>query len=339
MHSSNPKKPSNNGRMEKEVKFDLGVGNSVAVRKAFLDNCFNDTIKFNYEKLVQFDYPVHSGDPLLVKTTRAVIKRQIGLEYKHIFITNGATGGCVIAMRAYQQRGFEWCMTRTAPWYGRYPSMIKAAGLYEIDETFSNDCVALIDLPSNPLNRMDNIARPKSPVIMDGVYLNRVCMEPISIKTIPHDVYVASYSKLLGINGIRLGWIATNDDLIAERIKDLVTSEYCGISTASQEILNQMLPYLNWDQFEASARHKMGLNREQFSKLEKYFGNTPVQGMGMFYYAPTDKKCTALLNKAGIAWSQGSGMGTTDEFGRFNLGQDNQLTEQAVKAILKADKI
>lgn len=246
-------------------------------------------------------------------------------------------------MRAYAQQGYEYCLTRQAPYYIRYPKMVQAGNLKHVTSTMGvidQKIVAMIDLPSNPTGSLESIMMAKQmPVILDAVYLNQVYMDPIKVQHIPHDVLVGSYSKLLGINGIRLGWMATNDDLLAERMRELVTSEYCGLSTPSQEILKSTLPDFDWDLFFPYARFKIDLNRENFAKLEKYFGETPIPTVGMFYYAPVDKKAKEILAKANVNFTKGSAMGTTDDFGRFNIGQDNQLIDQAVKAILKADRI
>lgn len=323
------------------MKLDLGWGNSIAVREAFLEAYNQSPLIFGRNALMGFDYPNHTGDPELVEITRSVIKRQMGLEYKHVFIVNGATGGCVISLRAYKMQNFDFCRTRNAPFYVRYPKMIESSGLEHIQEDYPDNAgtVNLIDLPSNPLGMMNDVSSINNPVILDGVYLNKVYMPPAMVQAIPHNVYVGSYSKLLGINGIRLGWIATNDDMLADRIKELLTSEYCGLSTASQEILKSTVPDLNWDLFETRSRFKMDMNREKWSKLEKYFGDVTVKEVGMFYYAPTDQTCVKLLEKAGIHWTKGSAMGTDDGFGRFNLGQDNYTIEEAVSAILKADRV
>lgn len=327
------------------MKYDLAWGNSVAVREAFLKTYNQIPLIFSAGSMMRFDYPTHCGDPKLVEMTRAVIKRQVKQEYKHVFIVNGATGGCVIALRAFKQQGFTMCMTRKAPYYVRYPKMIEATGLKHISDKKDGweDCleVHLVDMPSNPLGLMTDIYPEyhESPVILDAVYLNNVYMNPIQVTTIPHDVMVGSYSKLLGINGIRLGWLATNDDLLAARFTELITSEYCGLSTASQEIIKSALTDLRWDMFESYARFKMDINREAWSKLEKFFGDKPVSNNGMFYYAPMDQKCQDLLTKAGVNWTKGSAMGTDDSFGRINLGQDNKTVGDAVKAILAEDKI
>lgn len=324
------------------IKYSLGWGNSVCVREAFLNTYGGNMIVFSHDKLMSMDYPTHEGDVELVEITKQVVKRQTGQEYKHLFLVNGATGGVVIALRAYAQMGFEFAMTRTAPFYVRYPKMVEASGLKHIQFTHRYPILKtcfLLDLPSNPLGLNDDISIPGSPKIIDGVYYNNVYLpwRPLSVPM--HQTMVGSYSKLLGINGIRVGWLATNDDDLAKKYAELVTSEYCGLSSASTEILKTALHGFNWDQFEASARFKLDNNREEFSKLEKFLGNTPVPSIGMFYYGPMDKKAQEIFTKAGVSWTPGSQLGTSDDFARFNLGQSNQMIRDAVKAILKGDKI
>src|ERR1700722_16020109 len=114
--------------MKRTNGFDLGFGNSVCVRQAFMDTVARG-FAFTYDNMMEMDYPVHTGDPQLIAITRDVIKRQMGRDYKHVFITNGATGADVIALRAYHQQGHRICRTRKAPYYARFPGMINAAGM------------------------------------------------------------------------------------------------------------------------------------------------------------------------------------------------------------------
>lgn len=322
------------------TSYNLGWGQSVAVREAFVKFCKTSTI-ISPKDLMKYDYPAHEGSQALISITADVIMKTLGLSYKHIFITSGATGGCVIAMRAFRQSGYSHCLTRQAPYYVRYPKMIEAAGLIHTTNHLKErlNSVALVDLPSNPLGSMKSPVVLGIPVILDAVYLNQVYMDPALVQYIPHDVLVGSYSKLLGINGIRLGFIATNEDLLASKMSELITSEYCGLSMSSQDVLTDQLPGFDWDQFFPYARFKLDLNREQFQKIEKFFGDTPVNPIGMFYYAPVDAKAKEILEKANVSYTPGSSMGTDDNFGRFNVGQDNRLVEEAIKAILKADKV
>lgn len=324
------------------MKIDLGFGNSVAVRDAFVNTYNKYYVMFGPNDLLSLDYPNHHGNPDLVKLTASIIKDQLNLTYKHIFITSGATGGCVISMRAYASMGYEYCISREAPYYIRYPKMIESSGLMRLeknDKVPLNKTVALVDMPSNPLGSMDNFSMNTVPTILDGVYLNNIYMHPVQVKTILHEVLVGSYSKLLGINGIRLGWIATNDDKLASVIGDLVISEYCGLSTPSQEIILSTLQDFDWEQFSIMARQNLDFNRESFSKLEKFFQDTPVPDVGMFYYSPIDAQCKSLLEKANIHYTNGSLMGTNDDFGRFNIGQSVKVIHDAVKNIIKIDRI
>lgn len=321
-----------------QTRFDLGFGNSPAVREAFIDVYKGNMLVMTHADLDGMDYPDRDGDKELIEITKKVIERQIGIKYRHIVLTNGATGGVVIALRAFKEKGALACSTRPAPWYLRYPMMIKAAGLVHVQSDLDKT-VSLIDLPSNPLNEM---ARPTwtagSETIIDGVYLNKVytdgCFKPPR-----HAAMVGSYSKLTGMNGIRIGWVATNNSLLYARMRDLAIAEYCGLSVPSVTILKRMLLNYNWEVFETMARVRLDWNRTMFSKLEKYFGGTPVSPRGMFYYAPVDKQATNLLEKAGIEWTKGSLLGTNDGFGRFNLGQRTSILSDALQAIRKADTI
>jgi len=324
------------------MKYDLGFGNSVCIRQAFLDSYHGEMIVFTQDGLSKFDYPDRYGDPELIQITRDVILRQMGITKKHVYITNGATGAATIALRAMKQRGKSICYTRNAPWYLRYPSMIKASGLIQLEESKGIDPeegVVLLDIPSNPQGFTSGIRFSIAPTILDAVYFNRVYLAGYFVPVIAHDVLCGSYSKLLGLNGLRVGWIATDDDLLAERIKELIVGEYCGISVASVEILKNVLFDFDWDLFETIAKSNLDNNREEWSKLEKFFEGRPVCHDGMFYWGKIDEKCEELLSKSGISWTKGSDMGADDSFGRFNLGQDNDLIRKSVEEMVKNDKI
>lgn len=325
----------------KEVKYDLGFGNAVAVRQAFLNVYHREMIVFTGQKLADFDYPAYDGDPELIEITRKVIKRQTGHDYKHIILTNGATGGVTIALRSFAQKGFQFCTTRPAPWYLRYPTMISAAGLIHetVDNYKGSSQVMLMDYPSNPLGLTTDLPRLAyhTPVILDGVYHSQVYSKLI-LPLPQHDILIGSYSKLLGLNGIRIGWIATDSDFRHHDMLKLAVGEYCGLSVASMEILKSVLWSFDWDTFESVAQLMLDDNREEFTKLEKYFG-TKVPEIGMFYYGSTDAKCTRLMKKAGIKWTNGGSLGTTSSFGRLNMGQDRDVVWNAVADFIKADTI
>lgn len=324
-------------------EFDMGWGESVAIRSALLDSIgIIAPTSFGYPELLQMGYTKHEGDEELINRTRLLIYRQTGLTYAHVLLTNGATGAATIAMRAYKQCGATVAVTRAAPYFPIYPKMIEAAGLGHLpghnmatEYKDKGKIINLIDSPSNPLGKFAP-GRPEY-TIWDAVYYTKAyfltpCPPPL------HSVMVGSYSKLLGINGLRVGWIATNDDLLYERLKSLVTAEYCGLSAPTTRILIDILQRINWPLFERTGRKYLDANREEWSNLEKYFEGMPVGSVGMFYYAPIDKACKRLLKKSHIIWTPGSSLGTDDGWGRFNIGQDCKLVREAVREIIKNDR-
>jgi|SRR5581483_1036644 len=327
-------------------QFDLAWGNAVAIRHAFLEG-IPKTIFFKMSD-ENLRYTPHNGDPTLIEITRKVLERQIGRTYKHIFLTNGATGGVTIALRAYEQKGHKTVYTRKPPFFPVYPAMIQAAGMqhfYDMPTTqkvlSQQNPVTLLDSPANPTGAINENIWTPTPVIWDAVYYSKVYISGFYHPP-THDLIVGSYSKLLGLNGLRTGWIATNDDALALRLAALVEAEYCGLSSASNVILLQVLKDYRsktfWENFEYRAKNALNDNRGEWSKLEKFFGNQPICQDGMFYYAPVDGACHRLLTKSGITWTPGSKLWASDSHGRFNLGQDRKLVKEAVKEILKNDR-
>lgn len=325
---------------------NLGWGEAVCIRKAFLETS-NKQILFDIKTLENLGYADHFGDPALVALTRKVIKRQIGKEYDHILITNGATGGVTIALRSFS----GWlpsCITRDPPYFRLFPDMIRAAGMFQVHENSDTykehykSSVYLVDSLTNPFGTFSEKKYNYvcSPIVWDATYYGNV-YAPGNHPQPDHDILVGSYSKLTGLNGVRLGWIATNDSLRYERMKRLVDGEYCSLSAASIKIVMDTAGQFterDWSLFEKKAQNKLDDNRTEFSKLEKFFGGTPVPKYGMFYYAEMDSTCKKLFEKSGIVWSPGSDLGTNDDFGRFNIGQDVKSVKEAVSTVLKNDK-
>lgn len=324
-------------------KFDLTWGESVAVRQAFVETAKTYLISVKSDDLYRMGYTRHEGDEDLIELTRQVIKRQTGMTCKHILLTNGATGGVTIALRTYFQQGYNAVFTRSPPYFSVYPMMIKAAGydrhVREAEIILPGDKpVSLIDSPTNPEGiALAGITTLAGPIVWDAVYHSRVYGRLLF--PLPFDVIVGSYSKLTGVNGIRVGWIATNDDLFYERAKMLVTAEYCGLSELPVSILKSIQKEFDWKEFETTARKYLDYNREEWAKLAKYFDGKEPSRNGMFYYALMDKACKKLMEKAGVEWMCSSKLGVDhDEAGRFNIGQDNKLVKAAVQAVLKADR-
>lgn len=322
--------------------FDLGFGNSVCVRKAFLETTTAGMVVFTHPKLQEFNYPPYEGDQDLIQSTKSIIKRQTGHDYKYILMTVGASGAISNILTYYKNQGIDKCLTRTAPYYLRYPSMISASGLTHstVAHKYTQNAIALVDIPSNPLNlthMIELFGSTTIPTIVDGVYYNKIYHnKPIQMPV--HELLVGSYSKLTGINGVRVGWIATNNTKLYLELKDQVMSSYCGMSVAESYLLNELIYGLDWNTFETKARCYLDYNREELAKLER-FTSDPVSDVGMFWFTKMDSKFQSMLTDAGVVWTKGDTMDVDSSFGRLNVGADCAIIKEAVSTILKKDRI
>ena len=328
-------------------KLDLSWGDTACVRQAFTSVYDGQELVFDRQKMNKMGYTPHYGDEKLLEYTKEIIGRQIGKKYKHVILTNGATGAVTIALRAYAQKGFNTVVTNRPPFFPLYPTMFKAAGLAHefLGDTIKNrqNVVCLIDSPSNPLGliaqNIHKVPYISTPVILDAVYSNNVYAPGMVDALMHHDVMVGSYSKLLGLNGIRIGWIATDDSLLYERLKTLVDGEYAGLSGPSMDILVEILGCFSWELFERESQKLLNYNREEWSKLERFFDGRAVNSVGMFYYSNVDPAVKKLLEKSNIEWLAGDICHDSADFGRFNLGQNCTILKEAVKSVIKNDKI
>lgn len=330
-------------------KLDLAWGHSICVRKAFVESIHPFLVYFNSYDVLKMDYTDHSGDLELIDMTRDIVERQVGIKYKHIFLTNGATGGLSIVLTSLKLLGNKEVVTNFAPFFRMYPDIIENCGLKHSQSNDFKLCepsLVLLDNPANPTGRLylgdptvsNELLNPHK-VIFDSVYYSKTYLPKIGAIVPKHDINVGSYSKMTGVNGIRIGYVALNDDILATAIESVVAATYCGLSHPQYTVTKYLVKNVDWDMFELKSKSNLDNNRSEWSKLEKYFGDHKVNDCGMFYWAPADKSCKDLLDRAGVTYFLGSKLYHNDDFVRINIGQDMEVVRDAVKAIIAEDKI
>ena len=326
--------------MENSLEFDLGWGNPYFLLD-ILKNIYN-----RIDGIPDFgdmSYAPDQGISELIEMTKVVIKKTTGLEYKHILITNGATGGINCCLRYFKKKYDINTILTQKYGYPFYEEMISKAGFVRNKRSFNNihqlfltssniSCIRLIDSPSNPQGNQTSNGNELD-TIWDAVYHNRIYNAcPIIIPK--HRVMVGSYSKLLGITGARIGFVATNNDLDFQNLIRENLMENATISVPGQKLVVNILKNVNLDDFMNFGKKSLDYNREEVSRVEYLFDNQPIQKVGMFYSANVDKKALQILNKCGIKY-----VALDEDFIRLSLGQTNEITRNAVKTILKQDKI
>ena len=283
-------------------------------------------------------YPPREGDETLINYTRKVIRHTMGINYDVIIPTNGATHAINVIMRVLNRDGYNIIATEKFG-YPSYGEMIRRAGLRRImldDPMTYIKQINLIDSPGNPFGNQSSLKSVHS-TIWDSVYHSKVYGADINIHP-SHTFMVGSYSKLLGIAGARIGYIAmhSKDNPMASYIDDLKKEAWynlAGVSKPSTRLVLDILKDISLDKFMERGNTLLNYNKSEFSKVLHLFDNQPQQEVGMFYCAQADKKTLQLLKKCGITYVE-----LGDDFIRLSMGQKYSVTREAVKRLLKEDK-
>ena len=319
---------------QKQINYDFGWGNPYFL----LDILSNHYVGFSTPDIHKFTYGPYEGLPGLIEETHKTIKSTTGHSYKHILITNGASNGINMLLRELKSRGVTTIHT-TKYGYPSYEMMISRAGLDRVRDLNSvppnivfapTRHVRLIDSPENPMGEQF-VGGDENADIWDGVYHNNIYTRHLLTQP-RHRYFVGSYTKLLGIAGARVGFIATDDTQMYHDLLAQSHNELCGVSRPSQELLVDILKKVDLFHFMNEGERYLGYNKEEFQKIEYLFDGQPVNEVGMFYCAKADPKVIDLLDKVGVSYVQ-----LDSDTIRLSMGQYKDVTKNGIRAILKKD--
>lgn len=330
------------------IKIDFGWGNPHFLLE-LLDHKLGGMNY--YPDIKKMKYGPYEGTNALIAATREVIKETTGNTYHHVLITNGASSAINLLLRRFKANGGEVVLTSQYG-YPSYEEMIKRAGLRRIREKYTSlyeslsmsnhsslyqgsyrgNYIGLIDSPENPMGKQFTGGNPQRD-IWDGVYHNKVYTKRLDLQP-KHKYFVGSYSKLLGLAGMRIGFIATNDSLAYEGLLAESRNELTGISRPSQDLIVQILSRLDLDKFTMDGANDLADNKYEFTKLEYLFDGQPVNEVGMFYCAKVDPKARNLLDKCGVGYVM-----LDDDTIRLSMGQTKKITQEGIQYILKKDRV
>lgn len=324
------------------MKYDFSFGNTPGIRDAFLKNCKGlNSLKFPWEQL---DYPEHAGMPDLIELTRDIIQETTGIFYKWILITGGATQSINAYLYAAKKSGPEFIqgVLTNKLYYRYYPFAIRNHDLYHkasdgLTEPNSSE-VHLIDSPSNPEGFVLSGHRQRH-TLWDSCYHSPTYFGAWQPKVPLHDANAGGYNKLTGLNGLRIGWLATNDKKIFDLGLQYLEGEVCGVSSLSQWTAIHVAENTDFDKFFKQSRSLIYANKEELHKLSKLFGYQNIPDVGMFALMEIDNKLEHLFEKSGVKFTDGKTMGDDRKSVRINLGKTYEETKRMVKEILKQDKL
>lgn len=332
-------------------KHDFAWGDTRGIREIMVNHIYDklDYLDMPWES---FGYPPHGGNSELIVAVSELIVNLTGKRYKHVLITNGATN----ALNAYvsgAKNGTTKELITHPIHFLIYPGIAKQHGLeHKTDWSVRpagpyGGSLGIIDSPSNPHGRLLKGSPFSAGTVWDAAYhtptycglsdqngnLHRCLVIP------NHDAMAGSLSKLTGINGLRIGWLATDNTDLYHRAYQYVENDLCGVSNPSQHAALQILQTVNLDSFYKESKNLLDNNRDSMSRLSHIFGNQSIFPVGMYALFEVDSKLRDLLERASVHTLSGHLIGDDRDSVRFNLANSAKATKAMVNAILKADRI
>lgn len=312
--------------------FDLSFGDPVCVRDSLISLY---TIPLNLIKLNEISYPDPIGHSDLIGE---LVSRKDLADNSNVVLTTGASQAINIILRILKKEGKN-TISKNTPCYMYYDDIIDRSGLVREDQWSDKTDVVLYDWPSNPEGLTNDRWKDfKKDFIWDSVYNTPTYVNVVApSEPVGWRFRIGGFSKLVGLSGLRIGWIVCRDKKDMEVVSHELKYENCGISSVSQVIAMDIMKKLDFDLFFKNSNMRINMNREEVSKISKLFDGQDLPVNGMFYPVTANKKSISILIKAGIKYitlAEGK-----EPLIRFSLGQDNTLTKDAVKAILTADRI
>ena len=337
--------------MEKKIH-DFGWGDTRGIRDIMSSYITRHGILLKPQDLGAMGYPPHEGNAELISEVRNLIKDLTGHTYQYVLITNGATHALNCYVSAKKTPDIDGLATNNL-YFSFYPQIAEIHDLEHVkyDPDFDgiprSNHIGIVDSPSNPLGIMSSKGLQGERVVWDAAYHSPTyCGIERGGKLVCPDIrpkaeaMVGSLNKLTGINGLRVGWLATDKYNLYNAALYYAESSLCGVSAPSQEYATRILKGIPLDSFYVDSKRLLDNNRTELQRLNHLFGGQPIFPYGMFALFEVDDNLQGLLRKAGVKTKPGKEIGDDERDSvRINLANSNSATKEMVDAILKADKI
>lgn len=263
--------------------------------------------KFNYEDLgfnitipdLQF-YEDTFGNLTLRKKLSIKESKKYNYEfnYNNFILTNGVTHGLYLCLSSLKLKGYTRVII-PSPSYSGYKDICEALDLeyisYDMNQGFLDDMfddftpsisdILIINSPHNPtgsclcnenLDQIEmNIKEKGISVVFDCIYDQLIFEESMIIdwssflskKIFQNCYFVNSFSKNLGLPGLRLGWILSNEVNIS-KIEPILERNIICMNSVSQKIALKILSRKNNKHFKQELLERRNYLCSELSKTD-----------------------------------------------------------------------
>lgn len=329
-------------RGEIEGGYNLAIGEPVVLQ---------EHLRFPiFETQGPFTYPTLEGYPPLVEELQRLYPDQ------HVVVANGGKQALLAAFYALNRLEGRQIVHHAQPFWPSYRTLARMSGLDFEDpplwegwyDQFTqlrprrSRVIQVVTSPNNPDGRQLQSWNDGSFDVWDAVYAHWVYgwngYEP------PHRIRVGSASKLLGLSGVRVGWLVTRADRLAALAREYVEITTSGVSVVAQEYVANALRLMReinpMVQLRA-AREAILQNGESFKRhlghhMQAVDG-VPDTGVGMFAFAfPRDpERFSRACAAAKVAVVTGGACGNYQGRFRMSMAHNVNYTEEALQALRK----
>lgn len=292
-----------------------------------------------YMRVAQIKYPVTyplvGGEPELLEELHRHYP-----EYKHIVVTGGAKQAIEAAFFGFKTVERRSIVSHQAPYWPSYPTLARSQGLdFNVRGPRSAN-ILCVTSPNNP-DGAQSMDPAQEFDLWDAAYAQPLYgYYGIAPK---HRVAVFSAAKLLGLSGLRVGWLATNDDDLANAARYFVEITTSGVAIPSQMHLTGCLKALRDPNqitvlTAASFRARAALMAngasftEILSDLVEEVRGVPACGEGMFAWFLPMKPWgfQRALTDAKVKIVTGEACGGQEGWIRMSMGHNPEITRAAL---------
>jgi aspartate/methionine/tyrosine aminotransferase len=316
---------------------DVSVGEPHVVREHLMD-VFDIGVYDLPKKDHMYEYPPPNGYKPLVQL----------LESKHrgpVIVTNGAKQALGACFYALQQMGKLKVGMRT-PYWALIPPLVKMHGLEPLTSYEGADA-NLVLLPNNPdgFSDLDFMSGPIGswkqggiPLIHDAAYYTPVYLPNGHQFPQFGDVQVYSISKMLGLSGLRLGYVVCPNPEFYKLILEYMEAMTVGASIVSQIFLYDLMNRMNGyptlvGNFEGRSQMSLLEAKELIAQVDSEVLEVPpsvILSQGMFGWFKTGPKFDQ--QKAKINFIDGALFGVPGMV-RMNLAFNSNQMQEIVKRL------
>lgn len=313
-----------------EGGYNLAIGEPIFLQDKLLH--ISDHLHIN--KPLQ--YPKVGGETDLLKELHE------RYTYDYIVVTNGAKQAIEAAFSAFKKLEDRNAVLTPMPYWPSYPTLAKNQGL--AFNEFVSPVMKYISVNTSPNNPDGSEHDNNVADIWDAAYAS----DTYGFSGTPprHRVAIFSAAKLLGLSGIRVGWLCTNEKAIADAAAHHVEITTSGVSVLSQEHLYKCLWQWSPDYGNeklAEAKESLNQNSMLFQQLMqgmvRMVDGVPKNGKGMFawFQAQDPEKFAIALKEAKVMLVTGEACGESKpDFYRMSMGNKPEVTREALTKLREA---